>query len=397
MYLLKILINIDSVVKPPLTGIGYYTLNLLKELIKEDTDIYCIYHNKIIHIKDIDLGQLLNRSSSLSDKKISVIPKIKKLLRKVPYLYYIREWMRNINFQTQIEKYNLTNAVYIEPNYIVRKCNIKTISIIHDLSHIHYPDFHPKERVDFLKKMLPETINQTNHIITVSNFVRNEIIDVLNVPPDRVSVIWNGVSEQYKPYSRKISIPILAKYGLDYKQYILSVATLEPRKNINSLVDAYLRLEEKLQERYPLVLAGTNGWGNSELKHKINKLVKQGKIIDIGYVHDKYLPVIYSSASVFIYISHYEGFGLPVLEAMACGVPVITTKNSAMSEVTRDSAVCVDQNDQNEIKNAIQMLLKDGELAIKYTRLGLKRSIEFSWRKTASGVLNIIKSITPNQ
>lgn len=381
--------------KPPLTGIGYYTLNLLKEFV-EDTEInkiFCIHHTKLIDINDIDINELLNVRSTDSARIYLIIPKIRKILRKIPYIYKIREWLRNINFQSQIEKEELSDAVYIEPNYIIRKSNNKTIAVIHDLSHIHYPEYHPRERVQYLNKELSETIKKASHIITVSEFIRHEIIHILGVVPNRVTAVWNGVGKHFRPYGKNESISILSRYGLTYKSYILSVATLEPRKNIHGLINSFMKLKDDLQRQYPLVLAGTSGWENSELKKIIKDLAKQGKIYDVGYVPDDILPLLTSGASVFLYISHYEGFGLPVLEAMASAVPVITSKMSSMSEVTGDAAILVDQNDHDEVHNAIEMILDDENMAMKYSRIGLERSKEFSWRRTANEVLKIIKAV----
>jgi len=315
-------------------------------------------------------------------------------LRKLPYLYELREKIRNLNFQKQINKHKLSDAVYIEPNYIARKTSTRTIPVIHDLSHIHYPEYHPKERVSFLNKNLPETIRKAGHIITVSEFVRKEIIRMLGVSPDRVTAVLNGVGKRFRHYSKDEVSPILSGYGLKYKKYILSVATLEPRKNIQGLITAYMNLNDTLQKDYPLVLAGASGWGNSELHKNIKTLVKQGKIFDIGYILDDILPVIYSGASAFVYVSHYEGFGLPVLEAMASGVPVITSKMTSMSEITGNAALLVDPNDQQDITGAMKMLLENEKSALKFSRLGLDRSKQFSWQRASTEILKVIQGVS---
>ena len=153
------------------------------------------------------------------------------------------------------------------------------------------------------------------------------------------------------------------------------------------------RSKDDLSANYPLVLAGASGWKNSKLKKTINNLVKQGKIYDVGYVPDDILPLIYSGASVFIYISHYEGFGMPVMEAMACGIPAITSKMTSMAEIAGDAALLVDQNDQKEISDAIELILKDETLALKYSCLGLERAKKFSWEKAASDTIKAIQNI----
>ncbi len=393
--MVKIIINIDSLTKPPLTGIGYYTLNLLKEFIvsSEIKEVYCFYGTKLINAKDINFNKFVETAVP-SDSKTIFLLEVRKLLRKIPYLYGIREKFKNLYFSALINKNKLSNAVYLEPNYIIQKSNNKTISVIHDLSHVYYPEYHPRERVKFLNKELPETIQKSDHIITVSNFVRNELINQLGVLPDRITTVFNGVGKQFKPYSKHKITSILSGYGLEYKKYILSVGTLEPRKNIHGVINAFVHLKDDLSASYPLVLAGASGWKNSKLKKIINNLVKQGKIYDVGYVPDDILPLIYSGASVFVYISHYEGFGLPVLEAMACGIPVITSKMTSMAEIAGDAALLVEQNDRKEISGAIELILKDEDLALKYSCLGLERAKKFSWEKAASDTIKAIQNIS---
>ena len=179
-------------------------------------------------------------------------------------------------------------------------------------------------------------------IITISNSIKSELVTDFQIDENRIYVTHLAANNNYYPRSEPECESTLNHYGLKYKKYILSVCTLEPRKNLNNVIDAYCKLEPSLQQTYPLVIVGMRGWKSSRLESKINRLQKQGRIIRLGFVPQSDLPVLYSSAKIFAYPSLYEGFGLPLLEAMQSGCACLTSNTGALEEVSNNHAFQID-------------------------------------------------------
>jgi len=174
---------------------------------------------------------------------------------------------------------------------------------------------------------------------------------------------------------------------------LLFVGTLEPRKNVANLIEAYGRLEDGLRDKHPLVIVGKKGWFYGEIFRKVRELSLEERVRFLGYLPEEELPAIYNGAGVFLYPSWYEGFGLPVLEAMACGVPVITSDTSSLPEVAGEETILVKPGDVEELKNGIELILTDREKARRVREKGIKRAGEFTWRQTAELTLETMEKV----
>lgn len=281
------------------------------------------------------------------------------------------------------------NFIYHEPCYILRPYSGPKICTVHDLSHIRYPYYHPKQRVKFLLDNLPGSIYEADHIITASEFIRNEIIDLFNISPIKVTCVYHGVSKAFKA-RRFIDIKsVLAIYGLHEKSYLLSVGTLEPRKNLEHLIQAFNQLPEKQRKKYPLVVIGIKGWHTHPLVKMMQPLIKKEQLYCLGYVPEAYLPFLYSGAFGFLYISIYEGFGLPILEAMASGIPTLTSSESAMPEVVGDAAMQVNPFDIEMITDQLNHLINDLTLRDRLKQLGPIQAAKFSWESCVEGTIGV--------
>ena len=287
--------------------------------------------------------------------------------------------------------------VIIYPNFTrwpVMNPKIKTVAIIHDLSFIHFPQFaSPINRRDN-EKSVPASIKKSSRIITVSESSKRQIIEHYGTPANKISVIYPAVNTSFFHRRPEDEVnQIRRRYKLP-KKYILYAGTLEPRKNIVGLLKAYENLPDKLRNEYGLVLAGGKGWQDEEITNYIDKLVTEGfKIILTGYVPDIDLPAIYSGAAVFAWPSHYEGFGIPPLEAMACGVPVITSDNSSLPEVVGDAAIKIDAADTQALASSIEQVLTDKKLAKNLSQKGLAQAGKFSWDKSAQKLLDLLHEL----
>jgi glycosyltransferase involved in cell wall biosynthesis len=307
--------------------------------------------------------------------------------------------MRNIIRRAVFSLSNLVSNkvdLYWEPNHILVP-NIKSdikITTIHDLSVIKNPEHHPMDRVKYFNKNITQTILNSHHFITVSEFIKNEITEYLGINPEKITVIYNGFNQEiFKKYPQEILIPFAKKRNIP-ENYILYVGTIEPRKNLKNLILAYLELSQSLKSQYKLVLTGYHGWENSEIFNFVKK--ERENIIYTGYMDDLELAYLYNLAKVLVYPSIYEGFGLPPLEAMACEIPVITSNVSSMPEIYEDSAFYIDPKDPNDIKQAIETILEDKSLREGLRQKARERAGLFSWENSAKNHLKLFKSFFPD-
>ncbi len=254
----------------------------------------------------------------------------------------------------------------------------KQIVTIHDLSFLKYPQWFSRRFYYFYNFLIPRVTRSAQKVITVSNFSKNEISNVLNIPKKNIEVVYNAVSEKfrYDPFSKK-------------KNYILAVSSLDPRKNFINLILAFKKLS--LRE-YKLIIVGTKNKIFSD--SKIRRLIEQTPNIEFtGYVPDEKLVKLYQQAELFIYPSLYEGFGLPPLEAMACGTPVVVSNVASLPEVCGDAAYYVNPYDVNDIAQGIEIVLRDEILRKELIQKGLKRVKFFSWEKSAKKLVEIIEEV----
>jgi len=282
--------------------------------------------------------------------------------------------------------------VYHELNYLPLSYNYKYILTVHDISFVRYPEAHPVDRVRALEKF-PEALNDAAAIITDSNFTANELITYYSIDTERIIPIKLGVNKCYHPRSLQEVSSCLDRYNLVYQNYILVVGTLEPRKNLQLVIDAYRSLSIDIQSRYPLVIIGMKGWGIDKLMREQHKLISSGKLRLLGYVTSDDLSELYSGSKLFVYPSIYEGFGLPPLEAMASGVPVITTNCSSLPEIVGNAGVQIDQHNVHALCDVIEEILDDNVKTDKMIQRGILQAKSFSWEKCATSVVDVYKSI----
>ena len=257
---------------------------------------------------------------------------------------------------------------------------------MHDFSFILYKDYHPKERIEYFEKNFYSNVKKSDMIITGSEFTKKEIIKELNFDQKNIRVIYHGVDssvfKKYESVETDLNLP---------KKFILSVGSIEPRKNLIGLLKAYNLLSKEIKEEYHLVIVGFKGWNNSEIMQLINKNSKY--IHYLGYISDKELAIVYNLASLFVYPSFYEGFGLPVAEAMACGVPVLTSNVSSLPEVGADAVLYCNPKDAENIKVQIETILSSKELQKTLSNKGIIRATMFSWDNSATEHINVFKEL----
>ncbi len=269
----------------------------------------------------------------------------------------------------------------------------RSIFVVHDLTFRLFPKVHMPLNRWFLRIMLPLFLKQADTIIAVSEATRKDLIKYYPTATGKTHVIKEGVSTHFQHVKDSLTIEsVKKKYKLPDK-FFLFLGTIEPRKNIPMLLNAFKHVQAHIPGM-PLVIVGKKGWRKKSIFKLIHDKKGLGKnVVFINTVSENDLPAVYSLATTFVYPSRYEGFGLPVLEAMACGTPVICSNTSSLPEVTGDSAFLVPPDDMQAWKQAMIKVAKNQNLQKDMRKKGFKRSACFTWHKTAQQVLNIIHSI----
>ncbi|GBE08943.1 D-inositol 3-phosphate glycosyltransferase [bacterium BMS3Abin11] len=316
-----------------------------------------------------------------SGPKVGNLPwRVREVLREVR-LKHIEYKLNKIVSKGGFDVYHETGAFPL-----LKNTQIPTVMTIYDLSLVNFKHCHPVDRVRNFERHFYKRAHLVKHFITISEFVRQEIIKDLHIPPDKVTAIPLGVD---KKFTRKPEADI-SRYKKEKAlpdRCILTVGTHEPRKNIATLVRAMALTKEK----YTLVSIGWSGWLNTEFHQEVRKLNMEKRIIYLGHVPDDELVLLYNCASLMVYPSLYEGFGLPILEAMACGCPVISSNTSSMPEVAGDAAILISPEDEKRLAHEIDRVMQDKELSQQLIESGYKRASEFSWDNTALRTMSIFK------
>jgi glycosyltransferase involved in cell wall biosynthesis len=301
------------------------------------------------------------------------------------------------NFWIARQAADLGAAVFLATNFLgVFHRTFRTVLTVHDLSHVHHPQDTYPAMARKLARDLPRQVDRAHAILADSESTKRDVIAHLGVPRPRIHVVYPGVASSFRPVGDKAAQEACRRrYGLP-ERFLLHVGTLEPRKNLTRLIEAFRRLTEEPRFDLGLVLVGGKGWHDDAITRAIDEFPRAGRIVLTGRVPREDLPLIYSLAEVFVFPSLYEGFGLPVLEAMACGTPVITSSVSSLPEVAGDAALLVDPESVTEIAAAVRGVTADPELSGLLRRLGLARAAAFPWDATARKISALFEETVGN-
>ena len=275
---------------------------------------------------------------------------------------------------------------------------VKTVLTMHDLSYVIYPEYFTLRQQLWHKLMKPRQLcHKVNKIIAVSESTRQDLLAHYKLKEDKVSRIHHGLENSFRPIQDRQAVDVIRqKYNLPAGKYLLQVGTIEPRKNTLATLAAFNLWQKKWPTEardYHLLFAGHNGWKADDFYEKFNKSDFKNKIHVITEVPNADLPGIYNLANIFLYPSFYEGFGLPPLEAMAAGVPVIAGNNSSLGEIINDAGLLVDPYRIDDLVVAIRAIVNEKDLAKLLRAKGLARSVEFSWEKAARETLNVLENV----
>ena len=357
------------------TGVGRYTFNLRKSILKLNGKYDCLFYEPDKtgnHIKVDGAGIQFDEPVASTQNNV-----LRILWEQIMLPIYSRKDRLDLFHYTDhaLSLFQSTQPVIIT---------------VHDIAYIRFPDLLNKSRQIYKKYILRESIKRASIIVADSYSTKRDIIEFFGIDEKQIKVVHLGVESRFRPISN------VKEYRLKNKlpsKMILNVGTLEPRKNVITLMKAFKKLREKGFETYKLVIAGEKGWLYEQIFKEVEQNDLKNEIIFLGVVRDEDLPMLYNCADIFVYPSLYEGFGLPPLEAMACGIPVITSNTSSLPEVVGNAGIMVGPCDDNSLCEAMYKVLKDEELRCHMSKKGLKRAKLFSWEKATKEILEVYEEL----
>lgn len=373
---LKIIVSIDQV-KQPLTGVGRYSFELVNALLQLPIIESLRFFRGIGF--DTSLFRMQGQAGrfSLLGRRLLAVPGAINLYRKIVA-------SRQIRSLRGYEDHLFHGTSFYLPPFSGR-----SVVTIHDLSPFAWPECHPPERVRYMEVEVGLSVERASLLITDSQFTRMEVANYFGKPLEDIHAVPLASAPCFYPRDEAQLRVCLNKYGLHYHRYSLFVGTIEPRKNLLVLLDAYERLPAGLRKQWPLVLTGYQGWRSEEIHARIANGARAGWVRYLGFVDSDDLPLLYAGARLFVFPSLYEGFGLPVLEAMSSGIPVVCSNSSSLPEVAEGVALMCDAHDVQALSGCIERGLEDLSWRTEASSRGLARAWDYSWLRCAQATADV--------
>ena len=373
---MRVVLSVDAI-KYPLTGIGRYTYELANGLLRSDLeDCVFLHTGRLRSSLPVASEQGSISKSGLGSRfvKTSVV--------RSAHAFIYSQFQRLALRRTQ-------GYLFHGPNFILPPIAGPKVVTFHDLSIFKWPETHPGQRVRQLKKAMLKAVQSADAIITDTEFTREEIADYFQRPLYSIHAIPLAASSEFVPQNHEMLSEVIESYHLKAGCYVFYTGTIEPRKNLDALFDAYELLPQRLRDRYPLVLSGFRGWCSEGLHERMQSAQRAGWLRYLGFVPQSDLPALMAGARLFVYPSMYEGFGLPVLEAMASGVPVVCSNASTLPEVAGAAALMHAPRDIDALGDCILTGLENEQWRAEAIRAGLLQAGKFSWEKCIQKTLDV--------
>ncbi|MCS7028945.1 MAG: glycosyltransferase family 4 protein [Bacteroidia bacterium] len=370
---MKIAVNTRFLIKGKLEGIGRFTLEIVQRLVKnhpEDT-FYFIFDRP--YDKEFIFGS-------------NVVPAVVSPPARHPILWKI--W-----FDWSVKRYldKIKPDIFFSPDgYLPLKTNVPCVPVIHDLAFEHYPKDVPKSVLKFYRKYFPKYTHKAKHIIAVSEYTKRDIVEQYEVPVNKITVAYNAVNQIYKPSTEEEKELTRKKYTQG-KPYFLFVGAIHPRKNVVNVLKSFDEFKKQYHTDHKLIIVGRKGWKYEDAFQTYEQMDYKSEVIFTGHLEIEELRLLYGAADCLLYISYFEGFGIPIIEALACGCPVITSNVSSMPEIVGKAGLLVDPMDvQNIVRMMQKVSLQTGKkeelLAYAPQQLSL-----FDWDKSAEKIYKVLK------
>ena len=364
---MRIVVNTRLLLKNKLEGIGWFEYETLKRIANQHKDVEFIFV----------FDRQYDSSFIFSD---NITPVIAHPQARHPFLYCI--WFE-YSIPKILKHYN--PDLFLSPDgYISLRSDSKTLAVFHDLNFEHFPQHLPFITCTYYRYFFHRFASHATRLATVSEFSKNDIIKTYNISPDKIDVVYNGSNEIYKPSDEETKSITLKKYtnGLNY---FLFIGSIHPRKNLTGLFNAYDKFRSN-HDKYKLLIVGEKRWWTNDIENAFDHMQFKDDVVFTGMVQTTELNNIIGAATALVYPSFFEGFGIPILEAFSCGVPVITSNVTSMPEIAGDAALMIDPSSIDSICNAMQQIISDDKLRTELIEKGNIRKQSFSWQKTADNL-----------
>ncbi|HPF93578.1 MAG TPA: glycosyltransferase family 1 protein, partial [Tenuifilaceae bacterium] len=356
-------------------GIGWFTFETLKRIVEQHPEHEYIF-----------LFDRKPHSDFIFSK--SVKPVVLKPQARHPFLWYI--W-----FNYSVSSFLRKNKVdlFISPDgYIPTSCKVPTLNVIHDINFHHYPKGLPLLTRAYYKHFFPVYAKKSTHIVTVSNYSKSDLIESYGVEPSKISVVYNGANSTFAPIDKEQQRLVRQKYT-NGSPYFVFVGALNPRKNVDRLLRAFNQFKETTNNEHKLVIVGEPMFMTKSIEQTLKAMKHNSSVVFTGRLQVDELSKVVAAATALTFVPYFEGFGIPLVEAMYCHVPIIASNVTSMPEVAGDAAYYVNPFDINQIAEAMEQLVSSNELLISLTNKAIERKTLFSWDKTASEFYKCIENL----
>ncbi len=369
---MQIVVNSRLLLKDRLDGIGWFSYQTLRRITQNNPNVHFIF----LFDREFDPDFIFNDN---------ITPLIISPKARHPVLYYT--W-----FQFSVKQIlnKIKPDLFLSPDgFLSLGANCLQLPVIHDINFLHHPKDSKWLSEKYYNHFFPKFAKQASRIATVSEFSKNDLVKNYNITPNKIDVVYNGIHSFFKPLDDITKQSIREKYSKG-KKYFVSIGSLHPRKNIPNLIRAFALFKKESESEIKLILAGPIFWGFSEISSVIKDNQLENEVILTDRINDDELADILASAIALSFVPYYEGFGIPLIEAMEVQVPIITSNVTSLPEIAGDAAVLVNPLDIQEIKNAMMCIYKNESLCKDLIKKGLIQKQKFSWDKSASLLWNSI-------
>lgn len=370
---MRIAINTRFLLSHKMEGFGWYTFEIVKRIVENHPE-----HEFILFF-----DRQYDKKFVFAD---NATPVVLSPQARHPVLFKI--WF-NYSIKRALKKYK-ADFFFSPDGYLSLTTNVKQVAVMHDLNFEHNPnDLKPVMRNYYLKNF-PKFARKAAHIITVSEYSKKDICTTYLVPEDKVTAIWNGASDVFQPIKEEEKQLVRDQYAED-KPYFLFVGAIHPRKNIQRLIQAFQKFKQENKDSdFQLVIVGTELWSSAAINIEVEQSIKD-QIHFTGHLPLDSLAQVMAAASVFTYVPYFEGFGIPLVEAMKCGTPILSGNKTSLPEVAEEAALYCDPYSVDDICEKLTTIALDKELQSDLSKKGLERSKLFSWDISAEKVWDVIE------
>lgn len=372
---MRIAVNTRLLLKNRLEGIGWFSFENLKRI--------CTQHpeHEFFFIFDRKWNDEFIFSDNITP--IAVAPQARH-----PLLYYL--WFEH-SIPGVLRK--IKPDVFFSPDgYLSLSTKVKTVNVFHDLNFEHYPKDVPIAERLFYKRFFPKYAKKASRIATVSEYSKQDIVNTYGVSPEKIDVVYNGANISYKPVSQSVKLETISKYSVG-QPYFVFVGALHPRKNLVNLFKAYDIFRKQNPETVNLLIVGAKMWWTKAIEQAYKEMVFRNDVIFTGRLDTQELNKVLGSALALTYVSYFEGFGIPIVEAFYCNTPVITSNVTSMPEVAGDAALLINPFSPNAIAEAMQGIASSETLRQDLIKKGQDRRQKFSWQQTADRLWGTIERV----